>query len=327
MLDTHSSMDRGTVTMLHSSAFRSPPLNINDCDIPLVYNMSVASSQGLTEMSHTAMTHAAMICQRRMHEYSLGADYSTWSHWPMMLNALSDFKGHVENDIRNLENATGPLATLHRVSGAKILISLQLVLRRPPYRQARNIVPPWDDVDILEAATDVLERHIQPVNAELTPWAWKNWVQWHALAVTLAELLVRSHGALSERAFLVASQSFTKYAALVADGGSGMFWRPIARLMRRVQRLRRSPPQAMPQLLPESINVGQAHLDNAVPDVPPGNLAFSDFDDQSAPTDEQYMFTNEENQSYDHLDSIYIGENTRWLAWDCFLQDLDFAGV
>ena len=41
-----------------------------------------------------------------------------------------------------------------------------------------------------------------------------------------------------ERAYAVARESFASYAKLVADEESGMLWRPIAKLMRRVQRKR-----------------------------------------------------------------------------------------
>lgn len=209
-----------------------PPLNINDADMSPPDNVPTTSSTGITDMSHTAMIYEAMLCQRRLYELS-GTASDSWDTWHSKVELIKAFEDYVEGTIASIQDSATPLDKLLKISGHKILISLQLLLRRPPYRQPRNSVPPWDDFNILEAATNVLEHHLQPLSPELEPWAWKNWVQWHALAVVLTELVMKPGHADFDRAYAVATRSFRYYAKIIADSESGMLWKPIAKLMRR----------------------------------------------------------------------------------------------
>lgn len=321
-------MDRGTVPMLPLSAFQFPPLDVNDSALSPPNNVPVVDSRGFNDMTHTKLIYAAMLCQRRLYEFSSNADSTNWSHWPKMLAALDDFKQHVENDLHRFKDTTGSLAMLHIGSGPKILVSLQLLLRRPPYRPSRNIVPPWDDMDILEAATSVLEEHLKPIPAELVPWAWESWVQWHALAIVLAELLVQPHGSLFDRAYAAARKGFSSYITLIADGDSGMLWKPIARLMHRVQRLRKPPPRkVLPHDAPSNTAIS-LHYNGTAPSEASGGFQPFPFNTWDFEMDDPGLFTSAADlQSYEQLDNVHATVDTPWLAWDCFLQDLNFPSV
>jgi hypothetical protein len=313
--------------MLPLSALQSPPFDINDNELTSAKDVPIQDTEGFTDMTHTRLVYAAMLCQRRMYEASLNADSKNWAHWPKILGALADFKQHVENDLHKFKNVNEPLAMFHNSSGPKILAPLQLLSRRPPYRPSRNIVPPWDDMDILEAATTVLEEHTKPSPEDLAPWAWKSWVQWHALAVALAELMVKPTGHLADRAYAAATQCFTRYTTLIADGDSGMLWKPIARLMHRVQRLRQPPTH---ELSPHNSLITPAlalHADDALPQGTIDNFETIPSNYWDLQPDFTNLFTNGDFGIYDKLDNIHGLEDTQWLAWDCFLQDLNFPGA
>jgi len=328
ILDTHTALDRGTVPILPASAFIMPPLNIDDEDMSPPNNVPVCSSPGHTDMSHSAMTYEAMICQRRLYELP-GDSQDTREIWTMKLEHVAAFGNYVEITTSDVNDSCNPLRKLQRISGQKILVSLQLLVRRPPYRQHNNIVPPWDDFDVFEAATNVLEHHLQPVPPELKPWAWKNWVQWHALAVILAELLVRPQGTLSDRAYHIAIISFRHYAKIVADSESGMLWKPIAKLMRRVQRLRRDIFATASAAIP--FNEPSLHAEHeqltGTESKPTHDLQMFDtidwnYDDPNWNTCLNDDFTAQKQDSNGMYD-----ESTPWLSWDSFLQDVTLPDV
>ncbi|KAK7185955.1 hypothetical protein DPSP01_009894 [Paraphaeosphaeria sporulosa] len=326
ILDSHASMDRGTVPMVPLSEFQSPPLDINDSDLSSASKVPMVGSPGFTDMTHTKLVYAAMLSQRKLYELSSNADGTDWSHWPKMVAVIDDLKQHVENDLCRFKAETGPLVMHHIECGPKILVSLELFLRRPSYRSSRNIVPPWDDMNILEAATTVLEEHLKPMPAELAPWAWKSWVQWHALAVVLAELLVQPYGSLFDRAYAAARKGFSSYTTLIADGDSGMLWKPIARLMHRVQRLRQPPLQEVqrPSTLPNTALALQPN-DSLPQEASAVSETFS-FDTWDFQLDDTSLFPNADYQSYEQLDNLHAPRENPWLAWDCFLEDLNFPG-
>jgi hypothetical protein len=317
VLDTHSALDRGTKPIMPSTAFHTPPLNLNDEDFSPPSNVPIGPSFGLTDMSHSAMTYEAMICQRKLYELSEKAE-DPWQNWPQKLGLVEAYGEYVESLSSLVNESSRPSERLMKISGRKIFVSLQLILRRPPYRQSKDIVPPWDDFDILEAGSGVLKQHMQPMPPELQCWAWKNWVQWHALAVVLAELTLRPIGPLSDRAYSIATKSFRHYAKIVADSESGMLWRPIAKLMRRVQRTRegacktaKDERSSAGELLPSAYCISSLSQQDSQPDQ---DAAMFDFTNWSVDNHDFDLLTGFDTQSRDG--------STPWLAWDAFLQDI-----
>lgn len=325
MLDTHSALDRGTVPMLPSTAFRTPPLNINDEDMSPPNHVAERSSSAPTDMSYSCMIYEAMLCQRKLYELSRD-EKGTWDNWPMKLDVFAAFEKYVNELGPEKIDFASSLEKLRYFSGKKILASLQLLLRRPPYRQPQNSVPPWDDFDIMENAAIVLQGHTQSLTADLAPWAWKNWVQWHALAVVLAELIVRPHDPAFDRVYAVVTKSFHYYATIVADSDSGMLWKPIAKLMRRVQRIKQDLHFESAQTpLGQLVTIQETHI-NAAEQQPilfSQDLDTFDFANWSIDIDAPYRAPHDATLARDITTEIESRYDTPWLAWDSFLQDVN----
>ncbi|OWY48834.1 uncharacterized protein AALT_g8206 [Alternaria alternata] len=326
ILDTHSALDRGTIPILPSTSFRAPPLNINDDDMHPTDKVLQPSLQYPTDMSHTAMIYEAMICQRRLYEISDGVQ-NGWEQWTKKVELLNEFKTSILSERTNVHSYDSPLEMLRRMSAQKIIVSMQLLARRPPYRQPHNTVPPWDDFDIMKSATEVLEQHLQPIPVELQPWAWKNWVQWHALAVLLAELMVRPQEPSSDRSYTIATQSFRHYARLVADSESGLLWKPIAKLMRRVQRLRQTPDTAGNKNL--AIGTETVFTVPIVTEQTCSSTSNNDLFDLSNwgmnEDDLNVPFLGLEDHVRPQYNDNEDGNETPWLAWDNFVRDINFS--
>lgn len=312
VLDTHAALDRGTIPLLPASAFRIPPLNIDDDDTCLEDGAGISFGPRITDMTHSLMTYQAMLCQRKMYDLSKHG----LSSWSERLQLVLDFGARAEELEQQIGSSSVPMHMLIVASGRKIHRSLELLLRRPPYRQSTESVPSWDSFDSMQAATVVLELHLEEITPELKPWAWKNWVQWHALAVLLAELLTRPDDPLAHRAFQTASDAFYHYARIVADSQSGLLWKPIARLMHRVQDMRQKAARpghaqdtARPvvEMIPDNSVMENCHLHN------PSffELSSGNFDGQAA-----------DPVNYE-VDSLSLERNQRpWLVWDEFLEEV-----
>jgi hypothetical protein len=95
---------------------------------------------------------------------------------------------------------------------------------------------------ILYLAVQVVEKAIQvSVTAATNPFRWFSsiWVQWHALAVMIAELCVQTEGPTVERAWAIVDAAFDETAQHIADSDKGRLWRPIKKLMNKAQAVRR----------------------------------------------------------------------------------------
>ncbi|KAI1323769.1 hypothetical protein F5Y16DRAFT_382820 [Xylariaceae sp. FL0255] len=71
-------------------------------------------------------------------------------------------------------------------------------------------------------------------------WWSAMYVQWHPLAVALAELCTQTEGEIVVRAWKVIENVFPRWSATIADTKSGSLWRPIKKLYRKAKAARES---------------------------------------------------------------------------------------
>lgn len=122
--------------------------------------------------------------------------------------------------------------------GEDMIRTMRLLERRPMHRLFSADTRPADDFNILELATDVVERSLLKFNdPSLAPWSWFAWVKWYALAIMLAELCGHGNGALRDSAWNVAEEAFSTFADLVIDD---VLWRSVEKLMRKARSVRDS---------------------------------------------------------------------------------------
>lgn len=324
IIDNYSALDRGTKPILPSSALCTPPLDINDCDMSPSNDVPMVPSSEPTDMAHTTIIYDAMICQRKLYELSqLPQDER--NHWQKKLDVIAKFEEAVSHRNSKIGERVGPLERLQIISAKQITVSIQLLLQRAPYRQHHPAVPPGNEYNVMEAAIEVLQQRLQATSPELRPWAWKNWVQWHALAVLLVELTVQSHVSISDTAYKVATKGFRRYARLVADSQAGLLWKPIARLMRQVQRMKQKSltcdihdgSAAMPE--------GEEKATNQLDQVNPNDVDIIDFSKWNIDDVSTNSCSNNGVQSHDHNSSETSIDEKSLLAWDAFLRDIEIS--
>ncbi|RGP79855.1 transcription factor [Fusarium longipes] len=69
-------------------------------------------------------------------------------------------------------------------------------------------------------------------------WWTDTYVQWHPLAVALAELCVQTEGELVEKAWVVVERTFPSSREHIADTAKGSLWRPIKKLLKKARAAR-----------------------------------------------------------------------------------------
>jgi len=149
-----------------------------------------------------------------------------------------------------------------------------------------------------------------PTIMETWRWLFTGYVDWHSLATLLAELCApQEDRQLVARAWQAADIAFTAVEERVAEGTSGMLWKPLKKLMRLAQRRRAldKPQGILPagqSWLPESfanVSMGPSGGSSAGLDMSM-NAA-----DVSLPTDFGF--------GLDPLDDS-------WMNWQGFVDDL-----
>lgn len=307
LLDTQTALDRGTLPLLSSEDFVFPPLNLDDSEMSSAVTRSTPQ-QGFTDMSLPSMTHEAMVCHMKLCKASV-ATKGPWGTWNDKVQILAEFEVSVKQRYSVFVDSPNALARLTALVARESLVNMQLLLRRPLYKDELCTVPPWDDFNVMKVATEVLERNLRKTTtSEFAPWSWFYWIKWYALAVVLSELCSDRKRSFDERAFLVAQESFTRYARIIADTDSGMLWKPIAKLMRRVQTLKDSMMREMTDdTPPPSLQMGNQ-----------GNMI-----EQQNYEDVQNFGHMPEDQQMNVEEAGSLNDGTSWFNWDLFLDDIN----
>lgn len=333
MLDSQAAMDRGSLPLLYVSDFPNPPpLNINDCDL----HSSSVSSQDFTDMSFSALSHQAMLCQKKQYEKPVEGE-APWESWNEKIRALTEFENYSKERFAKINEQSSALERFTQAVAEGALANIQVMLRRPPYRNEVNSVPPWDEFDVMKATTHVLHISLEKqVLDEFLPWKWYYWVKWYALAVLLAELCKPFQGPDVEHSLAIAEMSFKKYAHLISDSEGGMLWKPIAKLMHRVQRLRQNrEPPAKPQS-PYRADATSGDLGLGTLQIPDRGFDFGMpdagmFMPMNPPIGGWNSFNMPQN-GIGGLNDIWEGssgstvafdDHICWMQWDNFMRDMN----
>ncbi|KAH7133288.1 hypothetical protein B0J13DRAFT_97832 [Dactylonectria estremocensis] len=238
VLDVRGSEDRGTDAITASINYTTiRPTAIDDDDFgpestgPLVSKSTPADNVVLmcTSMCSSIfglMTHSS---PRGTNELSIYSE--------------DDLLGH----IRQLEDSfihTAVPTHLPSVFASQIarivILKLWLNVQYPfttsiaPIRRVSRETMLRTSLSLMDLRTRLTEREW----GERFGWWADTYVQWHPLAVALAELCVQTEGELVDRAWEVVERNFPASRDNIADSAKGSLWRPIKKLLKKAKAAR-----------------------------------------------------------------------------------------
>ena len=241
MLDSHSSNDRGSDTLIKPPEYNTwLPSNINDSDIGPDSTVHPPERVGITEMSPCLMISSCMKLFWQLCYVPLG----DWERPPLEMQCnWGKRQAVVEQQIEYIQEKfirhCNPEILLHSfMQGVTTVIYplLRLIALRPIQRHPAAKPPRVDSAVILRLCIGLFEGtqkiYLDP---EIRQWGWFFWVQWHPLAVALAELCSHTDGPLVEPAWHAVDDAFEQFAELVADTRRGLLFRPIDKLYRKAK--------------------------------------------------------------------------------------------
>ena len=347
ILDMQAAFDGGSHSVItHNISLGRQPLTIDDAALSHSHtNLSeFYEPSAFTNMSFASMTHEALVCWKRLTyvptDYD-GQPLKGLQDWTKRSEILKECERQIHNRILRYCDRTSPFQNLVAVVGEDIIVTMRLLERRPLHRISISGPPPADGFNVLNVATEVLEKSLVKITDErLIIWSWFAWVKWYALAVLLAELCGHGNGSLANRAWKVAEVSMEKYASLMIDEG---LWKSIEKLMQKARSVRdrrsstslqapesvesRTASSPVPQkngtvneaLSAQEINPawqGTLSVDKLPASMDEGLGSSSLF----APTDSSASIA---YPSADILDSLMEDSDMMtWLNWESFVQDI-----
>ena len=251
ILDMQAAFDGGSHSVIASNGVLGcPPLNVNDSLISPTSSQPICIEKpGLTDMSFNCMMHEALICWRRLTHVPTdpeGQPVKMRQDWSIRSKTVRDWEQRIHEKYLKYCDSTQPFHIFMKFVGQDMTMTMRLLERRPMHRLFSAGPPPVDDFNVLELATDVVERSLLKfTDPSLVPWSWFAWIKWYALSIIIAELCGHGNGPLIDRAWKVAEEAFPKFADLVIDD---VLWRSVAKLMQKARCTRVSRGSTLPIL-------------------------------------------------------------------------------
>ncbi|KAL4881245.1 fungal-specific transcription factor domain-containing protein [Aspergillus karnatakaensis] len=245
LLDSRSSEDHGTDALIHDRMFDTRlPLNVNDSDISPDMSEPPKPRVGFTDMSFFLIRTDICFALRRV-EYSCPTPNNAGpGHSPdKCSNVVQAVNKHVEEQYLKYIDMADPIQWISATVARLVLTKMWLVINHPMTRSDNNSKITQESreslfitsIEVTEFARLIKEDQ----NTRRWSWMFDAHMQWHAIAMVLSELCVRPLSPLTNRAWLAVTTVYDDWL-LTAKQRKGMLWRPLAKLMRRAEALRKS---------------------------------------------------------------------------------------
>ncbi|KAK8122477.1 hypothetical protein PG984_011147 [Apiospora sp. TS-2023a] len=274
VLDVRAAEDRGTEAMIATNMLNMRlPLNLNDDDFgpdsagPLIER---TGGSDITFALATAQSSSIFLWLGQSQSQPLGSTPPQQTEDEMITHAQRLENKYITNvDLSHQQSAMA--AGLIRLINLKFWLALQYPIN-PPAQPASSspsyplpvasapgeVVLPstelrqqqqqrerrWPKVSreaMLQTAVSVLEitqHNKKSPFAKRFGWWSNTYVQWHPLAVCLAELCTQTTGPLVQRAWESVDIVYPLWAHVVADTRRGQLWRPIRKLYKKAKAAR-----------------------------------------------------------------------------------------
>ena len=249
VLDIHSAEDRGSDPMIHEATFTTrKPLNINDADLDPENRQPLSDRVGHTELTFCLICNELSIVTRRFTFMLQPAKdrekVPAGTTVEEKISLISECEQYIRQEYLVHCDSSNPIAWVAVTVTRLILARLWLAVYHPLQPENRSHVYPMMTRErLMLISVSILEdAHRLEREPSVVQWRWffSSWVQWHALAVALAELCLHNRGPLVERAWAIIDQVYEPWASHIADSRRGMLWRPIQKLMHKALANRRT---------------------------------------------------------------------------------------
>jgi hypothetical protein len=248
VLDRQATNDRGTDPIITANGFNTQlPLNVNDRDLIPDNPDEVQERDEYTDVTLSIICNELFDLERRLNYVPAGEfespEVATDDPWAQRRGWVIAGQRRVEERYLRHCNMAIPEQRYTLLVARIIIATMWLFAYRPMQRHANSAISvKIPHPGILHLSVEVLEKASQvSLDPCANPFRWivTIWVQWHALAVMIAELCVQTEGPTVERAWSIANAAFEETGRYIADSNKGRLWRPIRKLMSRAQEVRK----------------------------------------------------------------------------------------
>lgn len=243
VLDLQASFEQASEPLIEldvESWSSALPKNINDSEFDVDTSGEVQSRNGLTDVTFALVTYNAQLSGRLLN-YGRSADLSNGKsadafNWEEREKLVSRF----EQDVLNLLKFCDPEANAYAwlaFHGTQSLVAAMGLSALRPLHRVGSKPNPHPSPDLLNVALKVLDKvHLFRTNPRGEGFRWYVTVQWHALAIAIAECYVCADIGVLRSAWSVVEAVFEHHKTVIENYRQGMLKKPLDRLMKQTRK-------------------------------------------------------------------------------------------
>ncbi|KAK7531546.1 fungal-specific transcription factor domain-containing protein, partial [Phyllosticta citribraziliensis] len=239
VLDIRACEDRGSFPLISLELCSTKvPLNINDEDIEPNTRSPPAEREGYTEMTFSKLCQeASAVAPKFFSPIPANIDDEhKRDHWQHQIQEeVEHFKDKMQEMFLNYCKPEVPIQYVVIKVVQIILTEFWLLVHYPIQTRRFAFKSKATKKEVLEAAVAHLEIDYEVVMHPLSTkfsWYFDTYVEWHPIAVALAELCVQTRGPLVEKAWKVVDTIYERARSLVTDVS---LWRPVKKLYQKAR--------------------------------------------------------------------------------------------
>ncbi|KAL1392547.1 fungal-specific transcription factor domain-containing protein, partial [Phyllosticta capitalensis] len=248
VLDIRACEDRGSFPLIAlEQCSTKVPLNINDEDIEPNTRFPPQEREGYTEMTFSKLCQeASAVAPKFFSPIPANIDDEhKREHWQHQIQEeVERFKERMQKMFLAHCKPEVPIQYVVIKVVQIILTEFWLLVHYPIQTRRFAFKSKATKLEILEAAVTHLEIDYEVVMHPLSikfSWYFDTYVEWHPIAVALAELCVQTRGPHVERAWKVVDTVYERARSLVTDVS---LWRPVKKLYQKARLAREQALQA-----------------------------------------------------------------------------------
>ncbi|OCL08872.1 hypothetical protein AOQ84DRAFT_272746, partial [Glonium stellatum] len=242
LLDLQTSFDQASEPVITPDSLHpSMPKNVNDSEFEPEFNGDLPDREDLTDMTFSLVTYNAQASGKVLNfipasgvaKSSMGVTYN----WDARQRYVENFEQTVMKLLRHCDPSGGSYAWFAFHGSEAMVAAMKLAALRPLYRAGSGAPPRVQGSShLLELSAIVLEK-VYLIRTDLRGEAFRWYIvlQWHALAIAIAECYACNDAALVKRLWPLIETSFKHHSDSMIEYRRGMLWRPMEKLMGRTR--------------------------------------------------------------------------------------------
>lgn len=265
LLDRHASFDRASDPIITYGSYNTRmPVNIDDSNLDVDADLTLEDRYEYTDVTLSLVCHEVFDAERQLNfvppRRSDGTPQDATDWWSARRQLVVECESRLRTERLRHCNHSIPVQHYTAMVGEIMIAYLWLIVYRPlqrhPSQPTPSQLPPHG---ILLLATRVIESMQQiESDPQVQNFSWLSsiWVQWHALAVMIADLHVHVNGPVVDRAWTLLDSQFDHMGERVADDRQGRLWKFMKKMLAKARQIRNRHLESVPRLdvvIPDSV--------------------------------------------------------------------------